>query len=212
MHTGTAPTINFNNFSITGSAAGAHAYGSAINIGQGVLDGQTIKDMEKKESILEIRTASAIYSLPAAEINIDSVSSQFGQSVKLKDIIMSVKIEVLTEDATKVVVDTANKNNYQVLVKPVDFEITCTNGGKTVTVSKFNGYVERMVSIPDGIDSKKVTTGVVLNKNGRARSNLRMLQNIGQRLPSIIWVQGWSSADMIQIPLHQMQKSPVNRQ
>ena len=136
------------------------------DIGQGVLNGQTIKDMEKKESVLEIKTGSATYSLPASEINIDSVSSKFGQSVKLEDIKISVKIEAPTADTAKVVEDTANKNNYQVVVKPVEFEITCTSGSKTVAVSKFNGYVERVVAIPDGVDPGKVTTGVVLNKDG----------------------------------------------
>ncbi len=136
------------------------------DIDQAVLDGQTVKNMENKESILEIRTASATYSLPAAEINIESVSSQFGQSVELKDIKVSIKIGIPSDDIAKVVQDTADKNNYQVVVKPVDFEITCTNGSKTVTVSKFNGYVERMVAIPDGIDPSKITTGIVLNSDG----------------------------------------------
>ena len=58
------------------------------------------------------------------------------------------------------------KNNYQVVVKPVDFEITCTSGSKTVSVSKFKGYVERTVAIPVGIDPSKVTTGIVLNSDG----------------------------------------------
>jgi hypothetical protein len=46
--------------------------------------------------------------------------------------------------------NTANKNSYQMVVKPLDFEITCTSGGKTIDVSHFNGYVERIVAIPDG--------------------------------------------------------------
>jgi len=136
------------------------------DIGEGVLNGQTIKDMENKESVLEIRTNSTTYTLPASEINIDSVSAQLGQAVELKDIKISVRIAEPSADTTKIVQDTANKNNYQVVVKPVDFEITCTSGSKTVTVSKFNGYVERMVAIPDGIDPSKVTTGIVLNNDG----------------------------------------------
>ncbi len=33
-------------------------------------------------------------------------------------------------------------------------------------VLKFNGYVERTVAIPDGVNPSKITTGVVLNKDG----------------------------------------------
>jgi len=54
-------------------------------------------------------------------------------------------------------------------VKPVEFEITCTSGDKTVEVSKFNGYVERTVAIPDGIDPSKITTAIVLNDDGTFR-------------------------------------------
>jgi hypothetical protein len=66
----------------------------------------------------------------------------------------------------KIVRDTADKNNYQIVVKPVEFDITCTNGEKTVEVLKFNAYVERMVAIPEGVDPSRITTGIVLNPDG----------------------------------------------
>ncbi len=132
----------------------------------GVLNGQIIKSMETKEAILEIRTGNVTYTLPASEVNIDQVSSQIGEKVELKDIKVSVSIAEASKDTMKIVEDTANKNRYQVVVKPVDFEITCTSGNKTVNVSKFNGYVERMVAIPEGIDPSRITTGIVLNNDG----------------------------------------------
>lgn len=61
---------------------------------------------------------------------------------------------------------TASRNSYQIVVKPVEFSITCTYSGKTVDVSNFNGYVERTVAIPDGIDPSRITTGIVLNADG----------------------------------------------
>ena len=33
-------------------------------------------------------------------------------------------------------------------------------------MSRFNGYVERTIAIPDGIDPSKITTGIVLNSDG----------------------------------------------
>jgi len=59
-----------------------------------------------------------------------------------------------------------NKNNYQIIVKPIEFDITCSSGSKTVEVSQFNAYVERMVAIPEGVDPSKITTGIVLNTDG----------------------------------------------
>ncbi|MGE5328700.1 MAG: S-layer homology domain-containing protein, partial [Deltaproteobacteria bacterium] len=137
---------------------------SDVVVGQ--LNGQMIKNMETKEAVLEIKTENVTYTLPASEINIDDVSSQIGKQVELKDIKVDVKVAEPSADTAKIVQDTANKNNYQVVVKPVEFEITCTNQGKTVEVSRFNGYVERMVAIPDGVDPSKITTGIVLNADG----------------------------------------------
>lgn len=139
---------------------------TASDIVVGELNGQTVKNMEKKEAILEIKTPSISYTLPASQINIDNISEQVGKQVELKDIKVSVKIAEPDASTVKVVQDTANKDNYQIVVKPVSFEITCTSGSKTIEVSKFNGYVERMVAIPDGVDPSKITTGIVLNADG----------------------------------------------
>lgn len=132
----------------------------------GTLNGQTVKNMEVQEAILEIKTDHVTYTLPASQINIDAVSQQIGTQVALKDIAVYVKISEPTPDTVKIVEVTAKKDNYQIVVKPVTFEITCLNGGKTVAVSKFNAYVERMVAIPEGINPVKTTTGVVLNADG----------------------------------------------
>ena len=142
---------------------------TASNVVVGILNGQTVKNMEKAASTLEIKTASVTYTLPASQINIDDVSAQLGSAVALKDIAVSIKIAEPLSDTTKLVADTAKSGGYQLVVNPVQFEISCVSGGKTVDVSRFNGYVERTVAIPDGIDPSKITTGVVLNADGTFR-------------------------------------------
>jgi hypothetical protein len=130
------------------------------------LNGQTVKNMETKEAVLKIITGNVTYTLPASQINIDNASSQIGKQVELKDIKVNVTISTPPQDTVKIVENTANRNNYQVVVKPIEFNITCSSGNKTVEISKFNGYVERMVAIPEGIDPSKITTGIVLNSDG----------------------------------------------
>lgn len=132
----------------------------------GELNGQMVKSMENKEAVLEVKTGNVTYTLPAAQINIDSVSQQKGTQVELKDIKVSVRVAEPPADTVRILQDTANKNNYQIVVKPIEFEITCTSADKVVNVSKFNGYVERTIAIPDGIDPAKITTGIVLNSDG----------------------------------------------
>ena len=141
--------------------------GSGAVVGE--LTGQTVKNMETKEATLEIKTETVTYTLPASQINIDAVSSQLGAQVELKDIKVSVKIAEPPADTVKIVEDTASKGNYQIVVKPVAFEITCTSGEQTISVTSFNGYVERTVAIPDGVDPGKITTGIVLNPDGSFR-------------------------------------------
>ena len=132
----------------------------------GILGGQTVKNMESKDAILEIKTENVTYSLPASDINIDSVLSTLGGQVQLKDIKVNISVAPPSSNTATIVADTAKKNNYTVVVKPVEFEITCSSGSNTVEVLKFNAYVERTIAIPDGIDPSKITTGVVLNKDG----------------------------------------------
>lgn len=141
-------------------------FNSKSDVLVGRLNGETIKSMETKEAALEIKSETVTYKLPAIQINIDSVSEKFGSQVALKDIKVNVTIEDASSNTTRVVQDTANKNNYQIVVKPVEFSINCVSGGRTIEVSKFNGYVERTIAIPDGVDPSKVTTGIVLNADG----------------------------------------------
>lgn len=55
--------------------------------------------------------------------------------MELKDITVSVKISEPAADAVQIVKDTADKNNYQIIVKPIEFEIVCSSGNKAVKLS-----------------------------------------------------------------------------
>ena len=135
----------------------------------GELNGQTVKNMENKTAILEIETQNVKYTLPASQIDIDSVSSSFGSQVSLEEIKVKIKISEPSSDTVQVVEDTANEGGYQIVVQPVDFEITCSYEDKTVEVQKFSAYVERIIAIPEGVDPSKITTGIILNDDGTFR-------------------------------------------
>ncbi|MDD4754845.1 MAG: S-layer homology domain-containing protein [Prolixibacteraceae bacterium] len=132
----------------------------------GALKGQTLKIMENMEAVFEIKTENVSYIIPASQLNIDGFLARLGEQIESKDVDVCVKISEPDSDSVKIVEDTASKNNYQIIVKPIKFEITCTNGDKTVEVSKFNAYVERLIAIPEGVNPSKITTGVVVNPDG----------------------------------------------
>ncbi|MEA4926958.1 MAG: tandem-95 repeat protein [Syntrophomonadaceae bacterium] len=132
----------------------------------GQLNGQTVKNMENQEAILEIKTENVTYTLPASQIDISRISEQIGNQVDLRDITVRVTVSEPPQDTVKVIEDTADRNSYQIVVQPVQFEITCTSAGKTVEVSRFNAYVERTIAIPEGVDPGRITTGIILNPDG----------------------------------------------
>jgi len=132
----------------------------------GRLDGQAVKYMEKKDAVIEIDTGSASYTLPASEIDIDAVSAEFGNSVALNDITVDVAISGVSDKTAKIAENAAAAGGYSIAVPAVEFTVNCTYGGKTVNVSSFNSYVERMIAIPDGVDASKITTAVVVEADG----------------------------------------------
>ncbi|MEN6347870.1 MAG: S-layer homology domain-containing protein, partial [Syntrophomonas sp.] len=138
--------------------------GTDIEIFQ--LNGQTIKIMENKKAVLEIKTSNVTYKLPAAQINIDNILAQIGNQVELKDITINVQVSSPPSDTVRMIEDIASKNSYQVVIEPLEFKIICTSGNRSMEISEFNGYVERMIALPDDIDPEKITTGIVLNPDG----------------------------------------------
>ena len=130
------------------------------------LNGQTVKNMEEKGVVFEIVTGEITYTLPAAQINIEKVSEEIGTKVELVDIDVIIKISDVSIDVQNMIRATAQKGNYEVITKPVEFSITCTSGDKIVDVSKFNKYVKRTIAIPSNAESGRITTGIVLNNNG----------------------------------------------
>ncbi len=128
--------------------------------------GQMVKNMETKDATVVVQTDTATYTLLASEINIDAVSKQLGQNLKLSDIQVQIRIAEPSASSVKVVGDSAKKGDFTIMVPAVDFSIECIFGGKTVNVDSFNSYVERTVAIPQGVDPNKITTGVVVNPDG----------------------------------------------
>ncbi len=139
---------------------------SGSSIASGVLTGTMVKTMETKSATLEIQTDSATYTVPASEINIDAVSQQLGANVSLSDITVKVSVAEPTNAMAKVVAEAAGNGGFTVEVPAVEFTISCTYSEKTISVSSFNSYVERLISIPSGVDASKITTAIVVEADG----------------------------------------------
>nr|WP_154984450.1 S-layer homology domain-containing protein [Paenibacillus xylanexedens] len=135
----------------------------------GSLNGQMVKNMEDKQAVLEIKTDRATYTIPAQQININTISEQVGKSVALQDIQVQIEISEPTTDMVKVVENAAAKGTFTLVVPPLNFTVKGIYGDKTVEVSKFNAYVKRNIVIPNGVDPGKITTGIVVETDGTIR-------------------------------------------
>ena len=142
---------------------------SASDIIIGELDGQMVKKMEAKAAVIEVRTDSAAYTLPAQQIRIDDISANFGANVELKDIKVQIQISSPTAEAAEAVHNAANRGEFTIVAPSVDFTVTCTYGGKTASVTSFNSFVQREIAIPQDVDPSKITTGVVTDPAGTVR-------------------------------------------
>ncbi len=135
----------------------------------GKLNGQMLKNMANKQDVLEVKTDNVSYMLSAQDINIDTISKQFGQSVELKDITVQIQIAGPTDETAKIAAKAAEAGGFTIVVPPITFTLTCTSNNRTIEISNFNAYVERTVAIPDGADPDKITTAVVIDPDGTVR-------------------------------------------
>lgn len=136
------------------------------NLVVAALDGQIIKSMEKKESILEIKTETASYILPSQQIHIDEIAKQLGDEVALDDIRVEVKMGETSNEMVKVVDHISKKGEFALVVPPVEFTVTCNYKNQSIEIDQFSNYVERVIAIPTEVDHNKITTGIIVYPDG----------------------------------------------
>ncbi|WP_413409279.1 S-layer homology domain-containing protein [Paenibacillus amylolyticus] len=133
----------------------------------GELNGKLVKTMEGSNAEVVIQTDSGTYTLPANQIQVDQILNQFGGTTPLEDITIQIAIAPSTTSKQTTIQAAAEKlENTTVVATPVDFEVKAIWNGQQVNVDRFNSYVERSITLPEGVDGSKITTGVVLQPDG----------------------------------------------
>ncbi|OMF47570.1 S-layer homology domain-containing protein [Paenibacillus amylolyticus] len=133
----------------------------------GELNGKLVKTMEGSNAEVVIQTDSGTYTLPANQIQVDQILNQFGSTVPLEDITIQIAIVPSATSKQTAIQAAADKlENTTVIAAPIDFEVKAIWNGQQVNVDRFNSYVERTITLPEGVDGSKITTGVVLQPDG----------------------------------------------
>lgn len=135
----------------------------------GELNGQTVRYLENKQAVIEIKSGAAAYSLPAGQIDIGAISRQLGSQVALEDIRVQIEISKPSDETARLVENSAKAGKFAIVVPPVEFTVKCTYNDKTIVAANFSTYVERTVEIPDGTDPGRITTGIVVEADGSFR-------------------------------------------
>ncbi len=136
------------------------------------LTGDIVKKLEENTFDVSVKRDNVEYVIPAAEFTISKVAENLGVLEKdLEDIKIEVQITKLDETVVAKYNEVAKVNGAELIFPPVSFEVvakTIKADGSTeeVGISKFSNYVERVMEIPAGVDSSKITTGIVFNPDG----------------------------------------------
>jgi len=146
------------------------------------LNAHLVKNMENKAAVLKVVTETATYTLPAAQIHVDAVSESIGKDVPLEDIKIRIEMNVLQKEQIR----PDETGNIRVIAPLVEFNITAIYGDKSVTVERFNAYVQISIAIPEGVDPGKITTGVVVQSDGTHRHVPTSVQQSGGTYYAII--------------------------
>jgi len=127
---------------------------------------QSLLDMADKGATLEINTGNVIFTLPASLIDFRAIYANLSSQADLNNVRVTITISEPSESAVRIVEETADSNGYQIIVPPVEFTITYEAEDRTCELTRFTGYVERLIALPEGVDPNLVTTAVVLGADG----------------------------------------------
>ncbi|MGG4342363.1 S-layer homology domain-containing protein [Paenibacillus lautus] len=153
------------------------------NDGDMQVDGLTAADIRllaDKGASLDIGNPLAIYPVPSKQLDLNAVSGQLGNAA-LNDIAVHIDIKRSSETLRNNAKNKATSAGYQLLVDPVDLEMTFSQNGKTVKSGNLNGYAPKYIALPEGIDPNRITTGVVVNPDGSVYHLPTVVTKIGDR-------------------------------
>jgi len=129
------------------------------------LTAATIKQLADKDTTLEISNLLAIYPLPSKQLDIDAIAKKWDKATLDK-----IKVHIDIQRASKALIDSARSKaaaaKYEMLVDPVNLDLTFTYDGQTARAEQLKTYAAKYIALPEGIDPNRITTGVVVNPDG----------------------------------------------
>lgn len=137
-----------------------------------VLTGDVVKKMDEKECEVSIKANGIDYVIPAKEIGIEQTAEILGVAIEnLREIEVQIRIDKVDETIVHQMTEIADENKFEIIVPPVNFTVlaktkSITGEENEITISKFKQYLQRVMEIPQEVNPRKITTGIVYNEDG----------------------------------------------
>lgn len=149
------------------------------------LNAEQLKQLADSGSTLEVGDGLAIYPVPGSQIDFSGIADRLGNA-DLGEIDVRVKIKRSPEAVAEAAKAKAQAGGYELLVNPVDLELTFSHEGKPIQAGQLDGYAMKYIALPDGIDLNRITTGVVLYPDGTIFHVPTVVTKINERYYAMI--------------------------
>ncbi len=133
------------------------------------LDAQALRMLQQRHATVELDIGTGIYPVPVEAIDLADVMRRLGGAAVQTGFSLRIEAFLPAEAAQERLAKTAAAERLELRGSPVEFAIRAVQGAKSVPISRFNGYVERLIALPDGAAGAGISTGVVMDDNGNLR-------------------------------------------
>ncbi|WP_081954032.1 carbohydrate binding domain-containing protein [Paenibacillus sp. FSL R5-0345] len=132
------------------------------------LNTDMLKELQDKKIVIELRTSQGDYKVPVSKIKMNTLGSQ-GTLVDMQNMKLQIEISVPETMMTRAAEKSAAAKGFTLSSALLDFKVSIVSGSIVKEVPSFNGYVERVINLAEGITANQITTGIVIEANGEVR-------------------------------------------
>ncbi len=132
----------------------------------GELAGAMFGKLIQKKAVIELQSEQASFLLPAGQINVQEIARQLGSGTDPQAVGIQIGMGKPSAEVIQHVERTAVQSQLELVGEPVHVTVKAFYQGKELELTTFAAYVEKMIALPEGIDTSGVLTGVVLGEDG----------------------------------------------
>ncbi|OAS17706.1 S-layer homology domain-containing protein [Paenibacillus oryzisoli] len=161
-------------------------FNKRADISIGELSAELLQKMANKQANLKVDTGTVYYSIPTEQFNVKEMSTKLGTDIALKDILVRIEMRASAEEQVKQFHDAAVAGGYTLVTPPVSFKVTYTYGNRVVELGDFSSYVERAIRLSSEAETSKLSTGVVIEKDGTIHHVPTQIRHVNGNVYAVI--------------------------